>query len=131
MISSSRHESDVAALPQLLEQQASSKVTSKKKRRLEKYIVRVVFVLLGYSVCLNLYLQDKKLKKEERVHILEKLACVITLFLHSGMQTISADRLKHNFLLSCICNHLLHLAHEKSRPMRIYERRWRTRRFVA
>ncbi|KAL5524621.1 ECM16 [Sanghuangporus sanghuang] len=40
---------------ELLEQQANSKVTSKKKRRLEKYI-------------------DKKLKKEERVEILEKLA---------------------------------------------------------
>ncbi|EJC98118.1 P-loop containing nucleoside triphosphate hydrolase protein [Fomitiporia mediterranea MF3/22] len=40
---------------ELLEQQANSKVTSKKKRRLEKYI-------------------DKKLKKEERVQLLEKLA---------------------------------------------------------
>jgi ATP-dependent RNA helicase DHX37/DHR1 len=37
--------------------QAESKWTNKKKKRLEKYI-------------------DKKLKKEERVHILEKLACV-------------------------------------------------------
>ncbi|KAH8114512.1 P-loop containing nucleoside triphosphate hydrolase protein, partial [Phellopilus nigrolimitatus] len=40
---------------ELLDQQSNSKFTSKKKRRLEKYI-------------------DKKLKKEERVQIFEKLA---------------------------------------------------------
>lgn len=69
-------------------EQANTKFNSKKKRRLEKYIVRSIANLNITSDALTCHgTQDKKLKKEERVHLLEKLACVMTYFSHTRMQS--------------------------------------------
>lgn len=67
-------------LSKLLEQ-SESKFTSKRKKRLEKYIGSLQ--QLSNFVCtkiLSPFLQDKKLKKEERVQVMGKLQCVFLYF---------------------------------------------------
>ena len=65
--------------------QSQSKASSKKRKRLDKYIVRKLY--LTYKDLENLcHVQEKKLKKEERVELFEKLAWVnICLPLFAGL----------------------------------------------
>ena len=62
-------------MSQQLLAQSQSKASSKKRKRLDKYIVRTLHLVLSKSGLLfMLIFQDKKLKKEERAELFEKLA---------------------------------------------------------
>jgi hypothetical protein len=59
--------------PRQLISQSHSKASSKKRKRLDKYIVRAQY-LPHKNAEYSFFFQEKKLKKEERVELFEKLA---------------------------------------------------------
>ena len=78
--------------------ESESKVNSKKRKRLEKYIVRSLHVLC-FPFSTHIWMQEKKLKQEERVALFEKLSYASFVMSKKEFTKCLLDKAKHSYHL--------------------------------